>query len=171
MCVRRNKKKQKQKHEKQIRPTRNTPRNPQQPGDRDHLETARDETRPTRQPILARFHRSRVCEHRPRTALAISKEHECYTHRQTDRHRRTENSQSDNLIKQYNPERTPVLVEVSMARGGLILAAGRVRSKKKKNRKKIKKKIAPSKNTPRNPRQPGDRDHLETAREKPRPTR
>ena len=34
------------KHEK-IRPTQNTPRKPQQPGDRDQLETARDETRPT----------------------------------------------------------------------------------------------------------------------------
>ena len=33
----------------------NTPRNPQQPGDRDHLETACDETRPTRLPMLARF--------------------------------------------------------------------------------------------------------------------
>ena len=54
------------------RRTRNTPRNPQQPGDRDHLETACDETRPTRQPILARFLRSRVCGNRPRTALAIS---------------------------------------------------------------------------------------------------
>ena len=30
-----------------------------------------DETRPTRQPILARFHISRVCGNRPRTALAI----------------------------------------------------------------------------------------------------
>ena len=30
------------------RPTENTPRKPQQPGDRDHLETACDETRPTR---------------------------------------------------------------------------------------------------------------------------
>ena len=56
-----------------IRPTQNTPRNPQQPGDRDHLETARDETRPTHYPILARFHRSRLCGNRPRTALAISK--------------------------------------------------------------------------------------------------
>ena len=46
--------------------TQNTPRNSQQPGDRDHLETARDETRPTRYPILARFHRSRVCGNRPR---------------------------------------------------------------------------------------------------------
>ena len=31
-----------------FRRTRNTARNPQQPGDRDHLETVRDETRPTR---------------------------------------------------------------------------------------------------------------------------
>ena len=31
-----------------IRPTENTPRKAQQPGDQDHLETARDETRPTR---------------------------------------------------------------------------------------------------------------------------
>ena len=35
------------KHEK-IRPTQNTPRNPQQPGDSDHFETAHDETRHTR---------------------------------------------------------------------------------------------------------------------------
>ena len=67
-----------------IRPTQNTPRNPQPPGHRDQLETARDETRPTRQPILATFHRFRVCENRPRPALAISKNDECYTH--TDRH-------------------------------------------------------------------------------------
>ena len=41
--------------------------NPQQPGDRDHLETACDETRPTREPMLARFlHKSRVCGNRPR---------------------------------------------------------------------------------------------------------
>ena len=40
---------------------------PQQPGDRDHLETACSETRPTRWPILAPFlHRSRVCGKRPR---------------------------------------------------------------------------------------------------------
>ena len=32
-------------------------------------------------------HRSRVCENRPRTVLAISKNDECYTH--TDRHRQT----------------------------------------------------------------------------------
>ena len=67
-----------------IRPTQNTPRNPQQPGDRDYLETARDETRATRSPMLARFHRTRVCGNRPRTALAISKNNECYTYTQTD---------------------------------------------------------------------------------------
>ena len=39
---------------------------------RDHLETACDETRPTRSPTLARFHRSRVCGNRHRTALEIS---------------------------------------------------------------------------------------------------
>ena len=45
-----------------IRPTQTIPRNPQPPGHRDQLETARDETRPHRQPILARFlYRSRVC--------------------------------------------------------------------------------------------------------------
>ena len=51
-------------------------RNPQQPGDPDHLETARDETRPTRLPILPRFHRYRVRGNRPRTAVAISKNDE-----------------------------------------------------------------------------------------------
>ena len=44
-----------------------TPRYPQQPCHREQLETARDETRPTRQPILARFlHRSWVCGNQPR---------------------------------------------------------------------------------------------------------
>ena len=43
------------------------------------LETARGETRSTRQSTLARFHRSRVFENRPRIALAISKNDECYT--------------------------------------------------------------------------------------------
>ena len=78
---------EKKKEKKKIRPTQNTPRNPQQPGDRDHLETAIDETRPTRLPILARFHRFRVCGNRLRTALAISKNDECYTYtdRQTDK--------------------------------------------------------------------------------------
>ena len=40
------KKKSNKKHTKSRR-TQSTPRNPQQPGDRDHLETARDETCPT----------------------------------------------------------------------------------------------------------------------------
>ena len=68
------------KHGKRIRPTQNTPRNPQQPGDRVQLETACEETRPKRYLILSRFHRSRVCGNRPRTALAISKNYERYTH-------------------------------------------------------------------------------------------
>ena len=46
VCVRR--KKQNRKKHKKIRPTQNTPRNAQQPSDRDHPETARDETRPMR---------------------------------------------------------------------------------------------------------------------------
>ena len=60
---------------------------------------------------------------------------------------------------------------VNEARGGLVLAVGRVRSKKKKSRKKKHEKIHPTQNTPRKPQQPGDRDHLETARTKTRPTR
>ena len=40
--------------------------------------------------------------------------------------------------------------EVNEARGGLILAAGRVRSKNKNNRKKNTKKTRPTENTPRN---------------------
>ena len=36
------------KKSKKIRPTQNTPRNPHPPANRDELETARDETRPTR---------------------------------------------------------------------------------------------------------------------------
>ena len=75
-------KKTKRKKAKKFRRIQNTPRNPQQPGDRDHLETARDETRPTRSPILACFHRSRVCRNQPRTALAISKNDECYRYAQ-----------------------------------------------------------------------------------------
>ena len=47
------------------------------PGDRDHLETACDGTDPTREPVLARFHRCRFCRNRPRIALAMRKKHEC----------------------------------------------------------------------------------------------
>ena len=42
LCVRRKQKIEKKKTQKKVRPTQNTPRNPQQPGDRDHLETARE---------------------------------------------------------------------------------------------------------------------------------
>ena len=48
-----------------------------------------------------------------------------------------------------------------MRQCGLILAAGRVRSKKTK--RKINTKSRRTQSTPRNPQQPGDRDHLETA--------
>ena len=53
----------------------------------------------------------------------------------------------------------------------LVLSAGRVRSKKKKRGQKKKKKSRRTKDTPRNSHQPGDRDHLETARDETRPTR
>ena len=62
-----------------------------------------------------------------------------------------------------------LLVKRYMRQDRLVLAAGRVRSKKKKNRKKKDKKSRPIENTPRNPHQPGDRDHLETARRKHAP--
>ena len=57
-----------------------------------------------------------------------------------------------------------------MRQGGLVLAAGRVRSKEKKRTKKTGK-IRPTQNTPRNPQPPGDRDQLETARGETRPRR
>ena len=78
------------KKNRQKTPTKSAPpkthheRYPQQPGDRDHLETTLDEARPTREPILTCFHRSRGCGNRPRAALAISKNDECYTYSQTD---------------------------------------------------------------------------------------
>ena len=56
-----------------------------------------------------------------------------------------------------------------MRQGGLILAVARVRSKKKNGKKKHE--IPPHSNTLRNPQQPGDRDHLETACDETRPTR
>ena len=62
--------------------------------------------------------------------------------------------------------------EVNEARRGFILAVGRVRSKGKNKQKQNKnKKNHPTQSTPLNPHQPGDRDHLETAREKTRSAR
>ena len=61
--------------------------------------------------------------------------------------------------------------EVNEARGGLILATGRVRSKKKNRKRKKQEQIRPIQNIPRKPQQPGDSDHLETVHEKPRPMR
>ena len=90
-------KKTKRKINTKSRRTQSTPRNPQQPGDRDHLETACDETRPTRSPILACFRRSRVCGNQPHSALVISKTtNVTLTHRHTDRHTDRE---TDRLIK------------------------------------------------------------------------
>ena len=83
-CTNLKMKTQGKKTEKQSRLTENTPRKPQQPGDRDQLETACDETRPTRSPTLARFHGSRVCGNRPRTALANIENDECHTYTQAD---------------------------------------------------------------------------------------
>ena len=57
-----------------------------------------------------------------------------------------------------------------MGQGGLILAAGRVRSKKNKTGKKNTKSRR-TQNTPRNPQQPGNRDHHETACDETRLTR
>ena len=48
-----------------------------------------------------------------------------------------------------------------MTQGGLILSAGCVRSKKTERKQNTKSRRTQS--TPRNPQQPGDRDHLETA--------
>ena len=83
-CAFEEKKTKKKKHEIPLN-TKKTHHEiyPQQPGDRDDLETACDETRPTRSPTFARFYISRGCGNRPRTALALSKNDECYT--RTDR--------------------------------------------------------------------------------------
>ena len=56
-----------------------------------------------------------------------------------------------------------------MRQGGLVLAAGRVRSKKKNEKKNTKSRR--TLDTPRHPQHPGDRDHLETACDETRPTR
>ena len=57
-----------------------------------------------------------------------------------------------------------------MRRGGLILAAGRVSSKKKKWEKKHEK-IPPYPKHTTKSTEGGDHDHLETARDETRPTR
>ena len=82
-----------------------------------------------------------LCENRPRTGLAISKKRRMLhihtlTDTQTDR-------RTDRQIKCWHPVRTPVLVERAMRQGGLILAAGRVRSKKNKSQKKTKQSAPP----------------------------
>ena len=58
------------------------------------------------------------------------------------------------------------------ARGGPTLAAGRVRSKKKKIKKKTRNPTNHEKtHNEINPQQPGNRDHLETACDETRPKR
>ena len=96
VCVRRKRKDRQKKHEK-IRPTQNTPPNPQQPGDRDHLETAWG--------VTATTSRRRVTRHAPRLSpyspafkdpefveigfvqlsQSVKIESYTYTHGQTDR--------------------------------------------------------------------------------------
>ena len=98
---------------------------------------------------------------------ARSKYHTCNPCKQELRR----NSQSNKLRGVFLFIFTTGSRDVNEARGGLVLAVGRVRSKKNKSRKKKHEKIHPTQNPPRKPQQPGDRDHLETAREKTRPTR
>ena len=154
---------------KKSRPTENAPRNPHPPNDRDHLETARENARPTRWPTLARFHRSRVCGNRPRTALAISKNDYCDTHIHTDRL---------NNGTLYAPRCEEALFALKAKNGLASLLIERYMRQEAASylqqavcEKKNSEKSRPTQNTPLNPQQPGDRDHLETARENPRPTR
>ena len=56
-----------------------------------------------------------------------------------------------------------------MRQGGLILAAGRMRSKKKNDPPPQRNPAAPK--TRQNPQQPGDRDHFEACCDKTRPMR
>ena len=86
---------QKDKHE--IPPHPNTPVSPQQLGNGGSMYSACDGTRPTREPILPRFHRFRGYGNRARTALAISEDHEGFTC--TDR-------RTDRLAKSWNKVRT-----------------------------------------------------------------
>ena len=85
----------------------NTPRNPPHPGDRDHLETACDETRPTRSPTLARFHRSRVCGNRHRTALEISTSREVNEARLPHTCSRPYAFEENKKSRKKNPEKIP----------------------------------------------------------------
>ena len=99
------KKKRKKKHREQFRPIQNTPRNKQPPGDRVELETARKKHVPRVSPYLP-------------ASIDTGFVEIGHTHRQT------------NYI--MAPCTHPCTNrEVHEARCGLVLAAGRVRSKKK----------------------------------------
>ena len=159
---------------KKIGPTRNTPRNPQPPGDRDQFETTCEETRPTRYPTLARSHRSRVCENMPCTAFSINQTDECYTHA---RHRQTNYIMAPCThpgMKRHfclKVKRRPrslrvlglalLLVERYLRQRCLVPVVARVRLKQRKQKKR--KEIPPdTKKTCHEtyPQQSGDRDHL-----------
>ena len=72
-----------------------------------------------------------------------------------------------NRLRRFAPSAVPhTRQEVKEARGGLIREAGRVRSKEKRIKKKKNGNIRPTRNTPRNPQQPGDLVALETAFDK-----
>ena len=143
MCFRSDQK-SKQKEQGKIRLTRNTPRNQEKPGDRDHFDTACDKARPRRWPTPYRFHRSQVRGSRICIALVISKNDEWYTRT----HSPTKKPNNGTLCApRYEKaflsagKKRPrslrslglasLLAERLMMQGGLILAAGRVRSKKK----------------------------------------
>ena len=79
-------------------------------------------------PILARFHRSRVCENRPRPAPAISKNDECYTYtdihttdRQTDR--QTERHVEDRRLDYHLSKQRSVALNGSLLYELVVLAA------------------------------------------------
>ena len=138
VCVRRNKKHR--KITEKSRPTENTPRDPQPPSDLDLIDTERVDTHPTRSPTLARFQRSRDCGNRPRKALAISKNDECYTHTDTDKLNNgtlyaPRYEDAFFLEGKKRPRSLPslglasLLVERYLRQGCLVLAVGRVRSK------------------------------------------
>ena len=116
-----------------------------------------------------RKHSSQVCRSRPRTAFALSKNDEGYTY--TDRRTDRQTDRQTNLI--MAPCTHPgTSRKVNEARGGITLAASRVRSKKRKRTKKHENPLNTKKTHHEiNSQQPGDRNHLETSCDETRPTR
>ena len=95
------KKKNEKKNEKtkKIAPPQNTPRNSQQPGDRDHFETACDETRPTCLPTLVHLDPGFVEIGLAQLSQSVKTTN--VTHTLTDR-------RTDRPIKEWHPVHTPV---------------------------------------------------------------